>query len=174
MEVGSLADWVQVAVTAVGMLIAWGQWQKHKKITSAQHLSEVLAAFRDERIRKAFSKYIDRTSNGSNFYAETSGDEPQFADDTCEMEIDNMLLLFEDICHQAHNGIIQKNAFGCFEYQIRTTLCEAQIQNYLSDLAKYCSKNGGGFPFVALLQEGMRIESLSNFYSGVLRILGKA
>ena len=92
----------------------------------------------------------------------------------CEIEVDNMLLLFENICYQAHNGIIQDNAFGCFEYQIRATLDEEQIQNYLADLGRYCSKRGGGFPFVELLLQGVRMESVSSFYSDVLRILNKS
>lgn len=175
MEIGSWASWAQAAIAVCGLLVAWVQWQKHKKIISAKHLSDVLKDFCNEKVRATFSKYVDRSSTGKRYYTGVDNEgEPTFANDMCEIEIDDMLLLFENICYQVHNGIIQDNAYRCFEYQIRTTLDEKQIQDYLADLARYCSKKGGGFPFVELLRHGVRIESVSSFYSDVLRMLFKA
>ncbi len=174
MEIGSWASWAQTAIAVCGLLVAWVQWQKHKKIVSAKHLSEVLKEFCGEKVRYAFSEYVDRSSAEKRYYTGINNEgEPTFANIGCEIEIDNMLLLFENICYQAHNGIIRDDAFGCFEYQIRTTLVEEQMQNYLADLARYCAKRGGGFPFVELLRHGACIEAVSSFYSDVLRTLGK-
>ena len=180
MEVGSISSWIQVGITGVGFLVAFFQWRNHKQLASANHLGEVLKIFCEEKNRLAFSKYVDRCQ-GMEYYSGVNGDgEPEFKDsetlskNEIEMEIDNMLLLFENICFQLHTGIIQADAFGCFKYQIHMALKESQLQRYLSDLARYCSKNGGGFPFLELVREGVSIEALSRFYLDVLRTLDRA
>lgn len=180
MEVGTVSSWLQVGITGVGFLVAFFQWRNHKQLASANHLGEVLKIFCEEKNRLIFSKYVDRCQ-GMEYYGGVNVDgEPEFkgneaqSKNEVEVEIDNMLLLFEHICFQLHAGIIRADAFECFKYQIHMTLKESQLQSYISDLARYCSKNGGGFPFVELVREGASIDELSRFYSDVLRTLRKA
>ena len=178
MEIGTVSSWAQVVLASFGFLIAWVQWRNHKQIVSAKHISEVLSAFCSEKIRMSFCKYVDRCKD-EYYKGPNINGEPEFnavgtlTGDEVEVEVDNMLLVFENICYQAHNSVIQADAFKCFEYQIRMTLSESQIQRYLADLARYCSKNEGGFPFLELISEGAHIGSLSIFYLDVQRRISR-
>ena len=92
----------------------------------------------------------------------------------CARERGGERLISGNICYQTHNDINRGEACGYFEYQILATPSEEQIQRYLVDWARYCSKKEVRFPFVEFIRQGVRIESLSVFYSDVRRILNKS
>lgn len=162
---------VQIVVAVVGLWLAIVQLRTQTRIASASHFSDVLSAFCDDKIRGAFSRYIDRPE-GVRFYIESNDNgEPKFKDDETEMAVDRMLLLFENICYQAHFGVIQKEAFSCFRYQIWETLKERQIQRYIEDLARYCATTQTGFPYSELVEEGTFVKGISIFYDNVRKIL---
>ena len=124
MDVNLVIGSATLLVAIAGVVLALMQLKKQTRVTSAQHLFVMLQEFYDDKIRSAFSDYVDRFKGTDTRYYQGLNEqgEPKFKDDETEKSIDRMLLLLENICYQKHRKVIDKKGFACFEYQIWETL----------------------------------------------------
>jgi len=173
MDVNLVIGSMTLLVAVAGVVLALMQLKKQTRVTSAQHLFVMLQEFYDDKIRSAFSDYVDRFKDTDTRYYQGLNEqgEPKFKDDETEKSIDRMLLLFENICYQKHRKVIDKKGFACFEYQIWETLREPQVLEYIKDLSKYCVKHHSGFPFKELVCEGKFVSGVVADYSEIINNL---
>lgn len=87
-------------------------------------------------------------------------------DNIRENDIDSMLLLFAQICHEHEQGTISDSEFAFFCYQIHRTLAHKQFKQYLFDLSQHCGKFKIAFSYRALAKEGLNVDR--EFYQRVL------
>ncbi len=173
MDVNLVIGSATLLVAIAGVVLALMQLKKQTRVTSAQHLFVMLQEFYDDKIRSAFSDYVDRFKGTDTRYYQGLNEqgEPKFKDDETEKSIDRMLLLLENICYQKHRKVIDKKGFACFEYQIWETLREPQVLKYIKDLSKYCVKHHSGFPFKELVCEGKFVSGVVADYSEIINNL---
>lgn len=150
--VSAAANVSNVALVLVGLLIAWVQWRKARKVTQSEHLRSIIAAFKQNEIAQPFYRFINRDSSeradlehfylGDLQFVETRQtiDGDVESSDQIEIDIDRMLMLFSEICYKRELGVITGDEFRFFDYQIRMTLEHAEVKRYLFDFAEYCGK----------------------------------
>lgn len=173
--VSAAADVVNVSLVLVGLLIAWVQWRKAKEVTRSEHLHSIIAAFKQDEIAQTFYRFINNSNygggNGEGFYrgelrfgvtgqdGENSKDKGgESSSDDIERSIDRMLMLFSEICHERDLGVIRDDEFRFFDFQINRTLAHKDVKRYLLDFAEYCGRYRIGYPFLALVREGVNID----------------
>lgn len=149
---GIIPDWIQVLIAVVAAVFALRQWRESCAVSRAEHLREMLDDFNDEIVSSGFRTLIDRQDetnivfyNGGNKFA-----------DGYESVVDRMLWVFSRICYEHDKRIISDEEFAFFEYQIRRTLQNKQIQQYLKDLVRIADVENVCFPFSPLLNQGRK------------------
>ena len=173
--VSAVADVVNVTLVLVGLLIAWVQWRKAKEVTRSEHLHSIIAAFKQDEIAQTFYRFINNSNygggDGKGFYigglrfgaAGQNGENDKNKDGNnssvdIEISIDRMLMLFSEICHERDLGVIREDEFRFFDFQINRTLAHKDVKRYLLDFAEHCGKYRIGYPFLALVREGVNID----------------
>ena len=148
-------------------------------VSRAEHLNVILERYGSKRMSDLFYRLVNNTAYGGKdselFYRDRlcfqviKGDNPE--NDIREDDIDSMLLLFAQICHEHERGTISKAEFAFFSYQIRRTLAHKQFKQYLFDFAAYCGKYKIGYPYLSLAREGLNVDALH--YDKVLSFVDK-
>lgn len=176
------ANWVEIATfftVLIGGAFAWWQWWKSCRVSRAEHLDAILERYGSKRMTDLFYRLVNNTTYGGEdsevFYLgglrfqDIKGDKPE--DNIREDDIDSMLLLFSQICHEHKRGTISDSEFAFFSYQIRRTLAHKQFKQYLFDFAEYCGKYKIGYPYRALAREGVKVDG--PHYDNVLALVDK-
>lgn len=150
-------------------------------MSRAEHLNVILDRYEEKAMTDIFYMLVNNTSYGGEgspeFYGKKLRFTPVSDDDDdgkvhiAEKDIDSMLLLFSQICHEHERGTISDAEFDFFSYQIRRTLAHRQFKQYLFDFAEYCGKYKVGYPYLALAREGVKVDG--PHYDNVLALVDK-
>lgn len=175
------ANWVEIATfftVLIGGVFAWWQWRQACRVSHAEHLNAIMERYGSKRMTDLFYRLVNNAAYGGEdsaiFYLgglcfqDTKGKGNE--GNTREDDIDSMLLLFSQVCHEHGRRTISDSEFAFFCYQIRRTLAHKQFKQYLLDFAQYCGKFKIGYPYHALVQEGLNVDR--EFYERVLAKLG--
>ena len=170
------ANWVEIATfccVVIGGLFAWWQWMRSCRVTRAEHLNTVLERYDKKAAPSLFYRLICNASYGgedSEVFYLGGCKFKEVEDGVSERDIDSMLNLFSQICHERQCGVLSKSEFCFFSFIIKCTLAHKQIKQYLLDFAQHCGRHQFGFPFVALAREGVRVDR--EHYEQVLAAIG--
>ena len=171
------ANWVEIATLCtvlIGGAFAWWQWRQNCHVSHAEHLNDILERYGSKRMTDLFYRLVNNTTYGGEdsevFYLgglrfqDIKGNMSE--DNIRENDIDSVLLLFAQICHEHEQGTISDSEFAFFCYQIHRTLAHKQFKQYLFDLSQHCGKFKIAFPYRALAKEGLNVDR--EFYQRVL------
>ena len=166
---GGQANWVEISTfcaVLIGGAFALWQWWRSCCVSRAEHLNAILERYGGKRMTDLFYRLVNNTTYGGEdsevFYLgglrfqDIKGDKPE--ENIREDDIDSMLLLFSQICHEHERGTISDAEFAFFSYQIRRTLAHKQFKQYLFDFAEYCGKYKIGYPYLPLAREGVKVD----------------
>ena len=163
------ANWADVVTlfgALIGGLFALWQWRRACRVSRAEHLNAVLGRYDTQKMTNLFYRFVNDVAYGGDgseefylghlrFKKVREGTENEL---DMERDIDSMLSLFTQICHEHECAAISRGEFAFFCYQIRRTLAHGQIKQYLFDLAEYCGRHDVAFPFLALVREGINVD----------------
>ena len=175
-------NWVELATfftVLIGGAFALWHWIRLCCVSRAEHLNAILERYGSKMMADLFYRLVSNATYGGEdsevFYLgslrfqDIKGENPE--NDIREDDIDSMLLLFAQICHEHERGTISKTEFAFFSYQIRRTLAHKQFKQYLFDFAEYCGKYKIGYPYLSLAREGLNVDALH--YDKVLSFVDK-
>lgn len=155
--IADIIESISLVLIIVGGIFAYYQWRKSVNLKRADYINELTEKIRtDESIKETiyiFDYDIPWYSKDFHGSMET------------ELKVDKTLSYFSYICYLKKQKIISKKEFKFFEYEIKRTLINNQVQDYLYNLYHFANKFNVPLTFEFLFEYGKKTKCFdTDFY----------
>lgn len=137
--ISNTLDLIGLTITILGGIFAFYRWEKNSEISRANRIYELISNFRCDEDVKDFLNYVDYDKKW--YTKEFHGNKE------LESKFDKALTYQSYFCYLYDKKIIKEEEFVFFEYDIKITIENKQIKDYLYNLYHYEKKKGIKFTY---------------------------